>query len=182
MTDMHYLSRLSTFLLSFRRTTWTAADYPQRWRQQDTTSIHKGRAMLVPKLWVVQIPGWWTMSGTGDTREEALAELEGALRSYREANGALPRPGTTVPIQFAPSEQLAGFDDIAREFFPPILHMDFDDCLITDGSSIWDFPVEESEQEVANKVMIIFGVDISDIADGNLAAIFRRIQSHRRGV
>ena len=36
--------------------------------------------------------------------------------------------------------------------------MNFDDCLVTDGSSVWDFPIEVTESELVSKVLIVFGV------------------------
>ena len=60
--------------------------------------------------------------------------------------------------------------------------MDFDDCLITDSSSVWDFPVEYSAQDLARKVLVVFETDIRDIAEeGNIAAILDRIAATRRG-
>jgi len=178
---MNFVRRFWKYLLSFLRSTWVADDYPQRWRRQSVDPIRRGREVLYPKPLIVQIPGWWTMTGAGHTREEALGELQAALDAYQEANGNLPRPGTAVAIRFAPFEALSGYEDIARDFFPPILGMSYDDCFITDSSSLWDFPLDESDQQVMNKVLLVFGVDISDIADGNLAKIFARIKVHRRG-
>ena len=71
---------------------------------------------------------------------------------------------------------------IAREFFPPVLGTSYADCLVTDESSVWDFPGELTQQELVDKVLLLFHVDISDLAErANLAAIFDRIATHRRG-
>jgi hypothetical protein len=134
---------------------------------------------MVPKPWVAQIEGWG-MVAPGDTREEALFVLQQMLDGYREDHGTLPRPGTYVPPQFAPFEFMSRNEDLAREFFPPIVGCDYDDCLITDASSVWDFPVEFDAGDLARKVLLLFDTDITDLAhDGNIAAILDRIAAKR---
>lgn len=178
---MNHLKRAWKWLLSFRKTQWVAQDYPLRFRQQSGEGIRVRGEVLKPNPWVVQVIGWWVMAGSGSTRQAALDNLQQSLDTYA-SEGGLPRPGKTVPIEFAPFEFLARNEDIAREFFPPVIGMNYDDCLITDGSSVWDFPIELSEQQLINKVLLLFHVDISDIAkDANLATIFDRIAA-KRGV
>jgi len=173
LRDVNYLRRLLAYVLSFRKKDWSVRDYPIRFRRQRDASHPK---------WLAQIPGWWAMTGIGDTREEALRELEQSIDGYRERKGALPRPGTEVPIEFAPFEVVSRHEDLAREFFSPIVGMDYDDCLITDESSVWDFPVELTANDLARKVLLVFGTDIGDLAEnGNIAAILERIAAHRRG-
>jgi len=170
------------FLLSFRKKDWSARDYPIRFRRQSAGPFRDGGEVSHPKQWVAQIPGWWAMTGMGDTREEALRGLQQSIDAWRERGRVLPRPGTKVPIEFAPSELVSKHEALAREFFPPIVGMDYDDCLITDESSVWNFPVELTANDLARKVLLVFGTDIGDLAeDGNLAAILERIAAHRRG-
>ena len=179
---MSYLKRLIAFVLSFRTRHWTVRDYPIRYRQQGREPIRIGGELVHPKPWVAQIPGWWSMSGLGDTKEEAFQELHKSVEAYRESHETLPRPGTNVPLQFAPFELMSRNQELAREFFPPILGVTFDDCFITDASSIWDFPVQYSAGDLARKVLLVFGTDIGDLAEGgNIAAILDRIAATRRG-
>ena len=178
LRDVNYLKRLLAYVLSFRKKDWSLRDYPIRVRRQ---RIESGSEAAPPK-WLAQIPGWWTMTGIGDTREEALRELERSIDGHRERKGALPRPGTEVPVEFAPSDLVSKNDDLAREFFPPIVGMSYDDCLITDESSVWDFPVELTANDLGRKVLLVFGTEIGDLAEaGNIAAILERIAAHRRG-
>ena len=179
---MDDIKRLWKFILSFRKSNWAATDYPLRFRRQNRDPIRLRGELVYPDPWIVQIVGWWAMSGTGARREAALVSLQASLDNYASGNTALPRPGTSVPIQFAPFEFLSQNEDIAREFFPPVLGFTYEDCLITDESSVWDFPVEFTERQLTNKVLLLFNVDIEDLAErGNLAAIFDRIASYRRG-
>ncbi|MDQ2806072.1 MAG: hypothetical protein M3Z04_04000 [Chloroflexota bacterium] len=48
--------------------------------------------------------------------------------------------------------------------------------MITDGSSLNDFPFSDAA-DIYAKIQAIYGVDVSDIADGNLVAIFARLQA-----
>jgi hypothetical protein len=180
---MNFLKRAIAFMLSFRKRDWSVRDYPVRCRRQTAAGPVRVRGEVVNvKPWIAQIAGWWVMTGLGDTREEALLDLQISIDAYRESNGPLPRPGTSVPIQFAPFEFMSKNEDLAREFFPPILDMNYDDCLITDGSSVWDFPVEYPPAELARKVLLVFGTDIDDLAEeGNISAILERIAVNRRG-
>jgi hypothetical protein len=180
---MNQLQRIIAFLLSFRKRDWSVGDYPIHYRRQSTEPTRVRGELVCAKPWIAQIPGWWSMIGTGDTREEARLALQRCIEDYRESAGSLPRPGTSLPIQFAPFVFMSRNEDLAREFFPPILDVDYDDCLITDQSSVWDFPVDFTADELARKVLLTFGTDIRDLAEeGNLAAILDRIAAHRGGV
>lgn len=167
---MTLLRRLIAFVLSFRKRDWTVHDYPVHFRLQDE-----------PRLWVARIHGW-AMLAAGETKEEALQELQKLIDDYRDGGEPLPRPGTSVPIRFGEIQFLSRHEDLARELFPPILGYDYDDCLITEQSSVWDFPVEFRAEELARKVLLVFDTDISDLAEeGNIAAILDRIAAKRGG-
>ena len=81
----------------------------------------------------------WLLAGHGDTRDAALQDLRRAFDRYRASGKALPRPGTSVPLEFAGTTRMERLEPIARELFPTVLEMDYDDCLVTDESSLWDF-------------------------------------------
>ena len=180
---MSRLQRLKSYILSFRTTRWSVRDYPVICRRQLQGPSRVRGELAYPKAWIALIDGWAGPVATGDTREEALAALQSALDEWAASEGPLPRPGTNVPIQFAPIEFMSRNEDLAREFFPPILDYEYDDCLITDRSSVWDFPVEMTAADLSRKVLLIFGTDISDVAEeGNISAILDRIAAHRGGV
>ena len=50
--------------------------------------------------------------------------------------------------------------------------MDYDRCFISDRSSLVDF---FSEEDYVEKTQRLYGVDISNIKDGNLVQIFKRL-------
>ena len=65
---------------------------------------------------------------------------------------------------------------LERDFFEKIIEVvDYDHCILTVRSSLWDFPLLEEPEQILAKVKEVYGVDISDLGDGNLNQIFRRI-------
>lgn len=78
-------------------------------------------------------------------------------------------------LGFADSTEVDSYEEIAVDFFDRVLGMDYMDCCITDQSSIDDFSPVMPGSEIVSKVLDIYRVDISDIKDGNLVQIFKRI-------
>jgi hypothetical protein len=164
------------YLASYFRSDWTLDDYPIRVRKQEDNLQSIGR--FKPVLWDAQIVNWWQLTGSGDTKDEAIANLNEHFNEYKRRHKTVPRPGTLVPIQFAPTNEIAKYTTIARDFFEKILEMDFDTCFISDRSSLWDFPTTEDEARVFELIEHIYKVDVSDIRTGNLAQIFKRLHDH----
>jgi hypothetical protein len=48
-------------------------------------------------------------------------------------------------------------------------------CFISDESSLWDFLSETTNQAQIDRIRAAYGVDVSDLTDGNLATILARI-------
>jgi hypothetical protein len=167
-----FMRSIIKYILSFRKRDWGLGDYPITVRNQEAVPLKDASLRIVP--WIVQIPYWIRMVGYGDTRGEAYADLARKFNEYKGMGNKLPRPGTKVPLEVAPRVNISPFDHIAPGFFESILGMDYKNILITDGSSLWDFHWGEPE-EMFDKVRNAYGVDISDIDDGNLAHIFKRI-------
>jgi len=67
------------------------------------------------------------------------------------------------------------FEDIARDLLSRVFGVDFDTCFISDDSSLWDFHGDEPNQHYFERIREDYGVDVSDIRDGNLARIFERL-------
>lgn len=97
------LASLHKFLLSFRKTQWHIEDYPLRFCFQDNQDID------IPSYFV-EIIGWRSMIGFGDSRKEAYDYLSRKLEERSLQFGLLPRPGTTVLIDsHETDEQLRRF-------------------------------------------------------------------------
>jgi hypothetical protein len=166
-------------ILSYRKRTWRFEDYAVRLRRQDVDSQeHFGR--LEPVIWSAQIINWWQMAGHGGTEDEALANLRANFEQFCATHDTLPRPGTSTPLEYASSSLVERHERLAREFLRRVLDMDYQECFISDESSLWDFHVDDTNEEVYRKIVELYGVDVSDIDGANLGLIFERIASKQK--
>ncbi len=83
-------------------------------------------------------------------------------------------------IEFASTKKISQYEEIATDFLDKIFGMDRRSCLITDESSLWDFQAEQSEEDTLRRVQESYGIDVSDVRDGNLVTIFKRIEWQRK--
>jgi hypothetical protein len=101
------------------------------------------------------------------------------LRKKLTANDAskLPRPGTGRPLEisYASQEEIAKLEHVADQFFPTILEMAYEDCIITDESSLWDFHSDDTNEEYHRRIREHYAIDVSGIESGNLVEILKRI-------
>jgi hypothetical protein len=153
------------YLLSFRRRDWQLGDYPLRFRRQPDGPP-----------WLAQIINWYLMYGAGDTREEALRDLERRLEAYRQ-NHPLPRPGTGAPVrvEFAPTVNLDPYLPDAADFLQRIIGLDPSSTFISDDTSLRNFDTLMPYTEICEKIRQVYGVDVTDIEDGNLVRVLERI-------
>lgn len=80
-----------------------------------------------------------------------------------------------VRIELAPHDAIDTFGDFADEFMERIFGVEC--ALITDQSSLWDFPYE-TKAEIMEHIRQVYNVDVSDVADGNLIAVLTRIRGN----
>jgi len=120
------------------------------------------------------------LGGGGDTAEDALASLRANFKNWKQTRlseeKALPRPGTSVPIEFANSSKVGTHGALAEDFIHRVLELDW--ALITDESSLWDFHSNMDNARLNDRVKELYGVDVSDIRSGNLSQIMDRIAAH----
>ena len=109
-----------------------------------------------------------------------MADLRTHFERYRDSHDVLPRPGTGMPIEFASAAVVDAHHEIARDFLTRILDLSYDNCFISDESSLWDFHGEETNEDLNRKILLLYGVDVSDVEGAKLAGIFERIADHRR--
>jgi hypothetical protein len=151
-------------------------DYPIRvWHQPVTEPSRKSR--LKPLQWTASVINWPGMSGSANSKLEALEELRKNFDRSRATRPSLPRPGTKVPIEFSTTERVGRHSELAKDFVKRVLDIDW--AWISDESSLWDFHEDETNESLTDKIRRIYGVDVSDISSGNLADIFDRILEHR---
>jgi hypothetical protein len=163
---------LWTRLSSTFKHEWTMDDYPIRvWFQPTTESSNKSR--LKALQWRADVINWPGMSGSANSRQEALGELRRNFDRFKATNPSLPRPGTKVPIQFAPKDRIDRHPELEKDFVKRVLEIDW--AWISDESSLGDFHEDETNKRLNDKIRRVYGVDVSDISSGNLADIFERI-------
>src|SRR5262249_7703576 len=163
-------------LLSFFKSDWHLSDYPLEYRHQKNPP-QIGR--LIPIKWQVRIVNWGFVAGHGQTKEEALANLHELFEDRKRSGLKLPRPGTRLPTQFASTVGVSKYREIAEEFFPAVLSLHYGSCWISDKSSLWDFHNLDNNDHLNSRIREFYGIDISDIEDGNLLRIFQRLAKHK---
>lgn len=173
--------RFWKYSLSFLSKDWQLRDYPVTVRPQgDAPTNPSSRFKTYP--WVARIGGWGVLSGTGNTRDEALANLAANFdkeKSKRVAKGEpLPRPGTSVPIQFAPSGRIAAHSELSADFTHLVLLLPW--AFLSDESSLWHFHEGDSNEHYIQRIREVYDVDCSDIADAPIADILDRIAEHQQ--
>lgn len=134
------------------------------------------------EAYLAQVVRWWALAGGGDTPQQARAALASAFDSMKaarlEGGKPLPRPGTSVPVEFAPRDLIFLYPNLQEEFVRLVLEIEW--AFLTDESSLWDFHTEGDNEALVEKVRDVYGVDVSDIKSGNLVEIFERIAASRR--
>jgi len=166
------------FLLSFRKRDWLLEDYPVIVRKQFDSS----RQLCNEVQW--KMPAYharivnWLLSGSGDTAAAAMENLRETFNRAREERPSMPRPGTRVPLKFASQERIASNPAMTQEFIQSVLELD--EAWLSDESSLWHFSLGHSLDDYHAKIRSLYGVDVSDIPDGNLADILERIVQSRK--
>jgi len=148
------------YLLSFRKAEWTLDDYPIRLRQQATSP-----ETPAVRAWCAQIVNWWVLAGFGDTADGALEDLRKHLETKR-ARGALPRPGTKAPIEFAPADELSRHGEFAYQFVERVVGIR--PLLMSDQTSLADFCTSEEAGDVHRKTALLYGIDTRGMLDDPL--------------
>ena len=174
----HLVRRHLKYALSFFKQSWTLDDYPVRVRYQEPELPSFAGSRLKPIPWVAQIEGW-LLSGHGDSRGEALADLNRRFEEYRAHHSELPRPGAKVPVAFAGRGRISKLEPLADDFLRRIFELDPADCLITDESSLWDFTFGHALEPIFDRIRQEFEVDVSGVEGANLAESLERIARSR---
>jgi hypothetical protein len=187
---MQAVIRLRNFLLarrkwalSFRARDWQLADYPifVRTQKPDPDSPFDNNPRFKSHNYVARVVNWSTMTGFGDSREEALNSLRTDFLARKaklaEEGKPLPRPGTNVPIEFGSQGRVDVHPELTQDFIHRVLELPW--AFISDQSSLWDFHTEENNDALFAKIREVYGVDVSDIESGNLSEILDRISATR---
>lgn len=167
------------WLSSFRKRDWELNDYPVQIRKQQVNDEALPER-LKPKPYTASIIKWG-VAASGDTREEALLNLRASFQITKEAKKLegkpLPRPGISVPIEFASQDLVSKNPDLAEDFVRRVLELEW--AWISDESSLWDFHSDETNDRFYSKVEVLYGIDVSDIESAKLWEILDRIAANK---
>jgi len=167
------------FLSLFKRD-WNLSDYPISVREHEIGLSYVG-TRLKQHRYTAQIVNWWVISGGGDTKTEALQELQksfATVKAEKAKDGKkLPRPGTHVEIEYASWERVNAHAELAQDFIRRVLNLDW--AFISDESRLWDFHSSDDNQDLIAKINEVYGVDVSDIQSAKLWQILDRIAAGR---
>ena len=176
--DRRLVHRSLKYILSFFKANWTLDDYPVRLRFADKPDLPFGPG-LKPTPWIAHIEGWWLLSGGGDTREEAMADLRHRFEKYRAQHSRLPRPGARVPIPWVPSDRISKLQPLADEFLQRVFGRKTSQSFISNESTLHHFTFGHPVESIVQRIREEFGVEVSDIEHLNMAAILERIAEKR---
>lgn len=168
------------WLLSFFTRDWNLSDYPISVREYEIDPGHIG-TRLKQHRYSARIVNWWVVTGLGDTKEEALHDLQkqfSTITAERAKTGKkLPRPGTHVGIEFASTQRVDAHPELAEDFIRRVLNLEW--AWISDESALWDFHTSDDNSALIARIKEVYGVDVSDIGSGNLSKILDRIAALR---
>jgi hypothetical protein len=168
------------------RLAWAASFFKRRWRFEDypLDYIDQGQTFrdLPPRLqhkrWRVDLVNWFAVSGVGDTQEAALADAIQKFAAHEASGEKMWRPGTGPGIVFASNESVNLYPDLQHHFINRVLGLPW--AFLSDQSSLWDFHEEPDNSAINLKIGEIYGVDVAQIEDGNIAKILSKIMDEIR--
>jgi hypothetical protein len=167
--------------LAARKANWELSDYPIVMREVNVDPEYIGTRYRQYR-YSATIVNWWVITGAGDTKEEALHDLNKSFARQRlermKSGRVLPRPGTRVQIEFASQERVNKHSELAKEFVQRVLGLEW--AWISDESSLWDFHADETNDALISKIREVYGVDVSYIQSARLSEILERIAEKQR--
>lgn len=164
--------------VSFLSSDWELEDYPISIRRQDPDpdGPYDNSPRFKLHLFAASITKW-KVDGFGDSGPEALCNLRSAFASrkakLRDDGKPLPRPGTKVPIQFASQERVNAHPDLTQDFIERVLGLEW--AFISDGSSLWDFHSDATNEVFLMRIKDTYGRNVEDIQSARVWEILNRI-------
>lgn len=174
----HRLLAAQKWLVSFLKSPdkWQLEDYPVIVRHDDISNF-TGASRLKPVEWSASIVRW-TITGSGNSHQEAIDGLRAVIERRRTEKGSLPRPGTHVPLEFAPQEQISKYPEPEEDLVKRVLQLEW--AWLSDESSLCHLHEQEDNSEYYRRIQEIYGVDVSDLPDDRIAGILAKIAESRR--
>jgi hypothetical protein len=116
---------------------------------------------------------WWLLGMLGPLG--LLAAIRAALTSYADW-----RASRGPKLSYASCEQVAALEETFRDFIPKVFGFGFDECFISDESSLTDFTDDpEALREIHARIRALYDVDVAALPDDLLVTIVRWIAEKR---
>jgi predicted RNase H-like HicB family nuclease len=132
--------------------------------------------------WEAELLEFFALKAAGQTREEAIQELERLFServAYMEAAGKpLPVPGEEPEMMFSTSAQIDAQAAMARDFFQRVLDMNYDDVFVSDATRLEEFGTFET---LRTRIKSVYGVDIGPELERPLWMVLGQIRQLSRG-
>ena len=132
--------------------------------------------------WEAELLEFFALKAAGQTREEAMQELERLFFervAYMEAAGKpLPVPGEEPEMMFSTSAQIDAQAAMARDFFQRVLGMNYDDVFVSDATRLEEFGTFEP---LRASIKSVYGVDIGPELERPLWMVLGQIRQLSRG-
>lgn len=161
---------ISKLILSFFKKEYTIHDYPLR--------VSRSHISGKPEQdWVVQVINWPLMIAVGDTLEQAMLHLQESMSGYRNLHGALPRPGTSVPIphDFDPFFEL---EPLIEDFEEKVLELPEEEIIaLSPESTLHELAVTKPVDYYVHRILDVYDVDVRGVKNLNMLEIFRKINA-----
>jgi hypothetical protein len=58
--------------------------------------------------------------------------------------------------------------------------MTYENCLVTDESSLWDIHLEESNERYFQRILDTYGTDVRDLGHARIVDILERVETRRK--
>ncbi|WP_461255060.1 hypothetical protein [Treponema sp. R80B11-R83G3] len=171
---------LIKYILSYTCKDWNLKNYPIEYIKQKPVDVSKMNIKIYP--WNARIINWYTMSGSGNTKEEAFLKLKNKFEKHKSENKKLLRPGKKMAIVFASSSKIDNYEVEAIEFFDKIFDLNYMEMFISDISSLYDFCwADESKLTAKEKIKKNYGINTDNIEGLLIVNILEQIRNSKRG-
>lgn len=131
-----------------------------------------------------EILNWTGLIGHGESEENALKALRAMFEANQKENNKLPRPGDKVPLRFAEAENMEKHRQLAEEFFPKVLDLDFGQGFFSDETYLvyfegFDGYHERTKEDIISRIKHSYHVDISLVYDQPLPDVLAFIENNK---
>ena len=112
---------------------------------------------------------WWFFGIVGPVG--AVALIRAVVTSYNEW-----RASRAPKLTFASCEEVEALEETFVHFIPSVFGFGYDECFISDESSLGDFTTTEHEmEEFRLRIRSVYGVEVTFLSDDRLVTIVKAI-------